>query len=279
MSPSSSPSPKSTHPPCESASPSPKSTNPHHQTPRPHHRTLPHPTCFSRTHPLNQLLILHLLTHLFFPILQIHQILQNFKSLNSIIPFGPETKPLYSKTSPHPLPHALLAEYSDPMSIEPTSFTQASQSSHWRAAMKDEYDALMRNQTWSLVPATSCMNIVGCKWVFKVKRKADGSIDRYKARLVAKGFNQKEGFDYEETFSPVVKPATIRTILSLAVSYNWSLQQLDVRNAFLNGYLQEEVYMKQPLAFMIPLDLNMFVAFIRLSMASNRHLGLGSQPL
>ncbi|KAI5316320.1 hypothetical protein L3X38_036027 [Prunus dulcis] len=115
--------------------------------------------------------------------------------------------------------------------------------------MRDEYDALMRNHTWSLVPATSCMNIVGCKWVFKVKRKADGSIDRYKARPVTKGFNQKEGFDYEETFSPVVKPATIHTILSLAVSYNWSLQQLDVRNAFLNGYLQEEVYMKQPPGF------------------------------
>ncbi|BBH09856.1 transposable element gene [Prunus dulcis] len=152
-------------------------------------------------------------------------------------------------THPHSLPHALSADCSDPMSFEPTSFTQASKYSHWQAAMQDEYDALLRNQTWSLVPATSSMNIVGCKWVFKVKRKADGSVDRYKARLVAKGFHQQEGFDYEETFSPVVKPATIRTILSLALSYNWSLQQLDVRNAFLNGYLQEEVYMKQPPGF------------------------------
>ncbi|KAI5343744.1 hypothetical protein L3X38_011620 [Prunus dulcis] len=177
---------------------------------------------------------------------------QHFKSLKSIVPFGPVTKPLYSPTHPHPLPHGLSATCSDPTSIEPTSFTQASKYSHWQDAMKDEYDALMKNQTWSLVPATSRMNVVGCKWVFKVKRKADGSVDRYKARLVAKGFNQQEGFDYEETFSPVVKPATIRTILSLALSYHWSLQQLDVRNAFLNRYLQEEVYMKQPPGFHDP---------------------------
>ncbi|KAI5336525.1 hypothetical protein L3X38_015793 [Prunus dulcis] len=200
------------HPPCELASPSPKSTNP--QSPN---STTPSPYTAS-SHMLFTNLPSESTPHsspidpFIFPNSpDTPNPPQNFKSLNSIIPFG-ETKPLYSKTSPHPLPHALLAEYSDPMSIEPTSFTQASQSSHWRAAMKDEYDALMRNQTCSLVPATSCMNIVGCKWVFKVKRKADGSIDRYKARLVAKGFNQKEGFDYEETFSPVVKPATIRII-------------------------------------------------------------------
>ena len=249
-SPSSSPSPKSMHPPCELASPSPKSTNP--QSPNsttlsPYttssHMLFTNPPSESTPHssPIDPSIFPNSPDTPNPP--------QNFKSLNTIIPFDPETKSLYCKTSPHPLPHALLAEYSDPMSIEPTSFTQASQSSHWQAAMKDEYDALMRNQTCSLVPATSCMNIVGCKWVFKVKRKADCSIDRYKARLVAKGFNQKEGFDYEEKFSPVVKPATIRTILSLAVSYNWSLQQLDVRNAFLNGYLQEEVYMKQPPGF------------------------------
>ena len=201
---------------------------------------------------------------------------QKFKSLKTIIPCGREPKPLYSHTTLHPLPHALYADCSDPMSIEPTSFTQVSKYSHWKVAMQDEYDALMRNQTWSLVPASPQMNIVGCKWVFKVKRKADGSIDRYKARLVAKGFNQQEGFDYDETFSSVVKPATIRTILSIVVSLNWSLQQLDVRNAFLNIYLQEAVYMKQSPGFhdsLRPQD----VSFIKPFTALNRLPELGSK--
>lgn len=102
----------------------------------------------------------------------------------------------------------------------------------------------MKNNTWHLVPYQKGTNIIDCKWVYKVKRKADGILDRYKARLVAKGFKQRYGIDYEDTFSPVVKAVTIRTILSIAVS--WSLRQLDVQNAFLHGILEEEVYMRQP---------------------------------
>jgi hypothetical protein len=82
--------------------------------------------------------------------------------------------------------------------------------------------------------------------VYKIKRKVDGSLDHYKARLVAEDFKQQYGIDYEETFSPVVKSAIIRVILSLAVSRGWMIQQLDIQNAFLHGYLEEEVYMRQP---------------------------------
>ena len=92
-------------------------------------------------------------------------------------------------------------------------------------------------------------NLIDCKWVYRIKKKSDGTIDRYKARLVAKGFKQMYGIDYEHTFSPVVKAATIRLVLSIAVSRGWSLRQLDVQNVFLHGVLEEEVYMKQPPGF------------------------------
>lgn len=129
---------------------------------------------------------------------------------------------------------------------EPQSLEEAVNNKHWKEAMDAEYMALIENKTWHLVPPQKGRNVIDCKWVYKVKRKADGSLDRYKARLVAKGFKQRYGIDYEDTFSPVVKAATIRIVLSLAVSRGWSLRQLDVKNAFLHGVLEEEVYMKQP---------------------------------
>ena len=151
----------------------------------------------------------------------------------------------------YPLPRALTAQLSS-SSEEPTCFSQAMRFPEWRSAMADEFNALLKNQTWTLVPPSSHQNTVGCKWVFKVKRLADGTIERHKARLVAKGFHQQHGLDYDETFSPVVKPTTIRTVLSLAVSSGWSLRQLDVKNAFLHGFLKETVFMTQPPGFVDP---------------------------
>ncbi|KAM1824444.1 hypothetical protein ACFX13_024030 [Malus domestica] len=137
----------------------------------------------------------------------------------------------------------------DNFHVEPTCFSQAVKSQEWRHAMVQEFNALQRCGTWSLVPHRPNMNLLPNKWVFKLKRRADGSIERHKARLVANGFHQQAGVDYSETFSPVVKHSTIRLVLSLAVSNKWPVRQLDVQNAFLHGFLQEEVYMRQPPGF------------------------------
>lgn len=115
--------------------------------------------------------------------------------------------------------------------------------------MQTEYDALINNNTWTLVPHDSAPNLIGCKWVYRTKYKPDGSLDRLKARLVAKGFHQRPGLHYGETFSPVLKPTSLRLVLSLATSQNWCLRQLDVNNAFLQGHLTESVYMSQPPGF------------------------------
>jgi histone deacetylase 1/2 len=132
---------------------------------------------------------------------------------------------------------------------EPKNVKQALLDPPWHSAMQAEYDALIQNKTWSLVPLLPNRQAIGCKWVFRVKENPDGSVNRYKARLVAKGFHQRQGFDFLETFSQVVKPVTIRIIIIIAITNHWSIQQLDVNNAFLNGILDEEVYMQQPQGF------------------------------
>jgi hypothetical protein len=106
---------------------------------------------------------------------------------------------------------------------EPRNHQEALSDPQWKSAMDLEYEALIKNQTWHLVPPKRGANIIDCKWVYKLKRKYDGSIDRYKACLVAKGFKQRYGIDYEDTFSPVVKPATIRLILPIAVFKRWNV--------------------------------------------------------
>jgi hypothetical protein len=118
--------------------------------------------------------------------------------------------------------------------------------SQWKNAMDQEFTALLKNKTWHLVPRQHGANIIDCKWVYKIKKKADGSIDRYKARLVAKGFKQRYEIDYEDNFSLVVKATTNRLLLSVVVSNGWSIRQLDVQNVYLHGVLEEEVYMRQP---------------------------------
>ena len=132
---------------------------------------------------------------------------------------------------------------------EPKTLKTALKYTNWRTAMHEEIDALHQNNTWSLVPRPPGANVVGSKWIFRTKMKEDGTIDRFKARLVAKGYTQIPGLDFGETFSPVVKAPTIRVILSLAVRFKWPLKQLDVKNAFLHGTLNECVYMEQPSGF------------------------------
>ena len=132
---------------------------------------------------------------------------------------------------------------------EPKTVQEVLSSDKWMKAMNDEMDSMRTNQVWDLVELPSGHKAIRNKWVLKIKRKADRSIERYKARLVAKGYTQKEGVDYEETFSPIVRFASVRLILAIVANLNLELYQMDIKTAFLNGELDEEIYMDQPIGF------------------------------
>ncbi|KAL0373874.1 UNVERIFIED_CONTAM: Retrovirus-related Pol polyprotein from transposon TNT 1-94 [Sesamum radiatum] len=143
---------------------------------------------------------------------------------------------------------------------EPTSYDDAlksPKSEFWIKAMKEEMKSLKDNKTWVLVPKPKNTSIVDSKWIFKLKNENDSL--RYKARLVAKGFTQKEGIDYTEIFSPVVKYTTVRIILALTAHFDWELKQMDVKTAFLHGDLDENIYMAQPWVLLITEILSMYV--------------------
>lgn len=118
--------------------------------------------------------------------------------------------------------------------------------------MPEEYQALLHQGTWILVPPFTVQRVLGSKWIFRLKRDSDGKIVRHKARLVANGYHQKPGLDFLETFSPVVKMTTVRLIISVALQFFWPIHQLDVKNAFLHGHISEEIHMAQPQGFINP---------------------------
>ncbi|KAL0449571.1 UNVERIFIED_CONTAM: Retrovirus-related Pol polyprotein from transposon TNT 1-94 [Sesamum latifolium] len=134
---------------------------------------------------------------------------------------------------------------------EPRSYKEAASSKEWTEAMNAEILALERNQTWEITKLPPGKKAIGCKWVFRLKLKEDGTVDRYKARLVAKGYTQVEGVDYVESFSPVAKAVTVRLLLAVAPAQNWEIHQLDVNNAFLHGHLDEEIFMAPPEGYQV----------------------------
>lgn len=132
---------------------------------------------------------------------------------------------------------------------DPLTYEEASEKEEWRKAMTEELLSIEKNKTWELVDLPEGKKAIGLRWVFKKKLNADGSLQKHKARLVAKGYAQQQGIDFEETFSPVARFETVRTVLALAAQLQWPVYQLDVKSAFLNGDLKEEVFVTQPEGF------------------------------
>jgi hypothetical protein len=134
---------------------------------------------------------------------------------------------------------------------EPATLAEAEQDVHWRTAMTEEIQAIEDNHTWVLTNLPPGRKAIGLKWVFKVKRDEKGSVVKHKARLVVKGYSQQQGVDYEEIFTPVARLEAVRLLLALAANQGWEVHHMDVKSAFLNGDLMEEVYVSQPPGFVV----------------------------
>ena len=115
--------------------------------------------------------------------------------------------------------------------------------------MTEEYESILKNDVWDIVPRPEGKSIVTSKWLVKIKHASDKSVEKYKAKFVARGFSQREGVDYDETFAPIAQFTSIRTIIALASVMGWKLYQMDVKTTFLNGEIEEEVYVEQPEGF------------------------------
>ncbi len=149
-----------------------------------------------------------------------------------------------------PTTESLTSEIGEPKGVQDA--LSGEHANEWKHAMISEYSSLMENETWELVPPPEGQNVVGSRWVMKVKRNEDGSVDRYKARLVAQGYSQTKGTDYDEVFSPVARHTSLRTLLALANAHNLEMHQMDVKTAFLNGEIDCDIYMSQPEGFVDP---------------------------
>jgi hypothetical protein len=134
---------------------------------------------------------------------------------------------------------------------EPSTFEEATKHKVWKDAMIEEYESILKNDVWEEVRRPQGKSVVTSKWLYKIKHATNGSVEKFKARFVARGFSQKEGIDYDEIFAPVSRYTSIRIIISLASVFDWKLHQMNVKTAFLNGEVEQEVYIEQPEGFVI----------------------------
>ena len=141
---------------------------------------------------------------------------------------------------------ALLCDIID---VDPAYYEEIIENKVWKDAMNEEYQSTVKNCFWDVVPRPKEKSIVSSKWIYKMKHSTNGSMAKYKARFISRGFSQKEVIYYEETFSPVARYTSIRSILAIAGVLKWKVHQMDMKTTFLNGVVEEEVYVEQPQGF------------------------------